>query len=150
MDPRTFLPWSQDLKSSSANRQPVASTGHSLAWTVAGAGGDLISSHTGPWRGEQGECCICLGENDETSRTLSLCGHSFHLDCLRQLINSSAKTFLQCPTCKKVYGIKVGTMPTTGTISHRLLPVKLPGHEAARGCIEITFTMRGGVQARIV
>ena len=34
-------------------------------------------------------------------------------------------------------------MPTTGTISHRLLPAKLPGYEAARGCIEITFTMQG-------
>ena len=125
----------------------------SASQPAAGAsGGDLISSNTVAWTGgggdggEREEGNICLTEQDETSLSLSQCGHTYHRDCLRQLINSSAREFLQCPTCKKVYGVKTGTMPTTGSISHRLLPLKLQGYESAPGCIEITFTFRNGTQ----
>ena len=118
-----------------------------------GGGGDLISANTVAWAGagsggdgDREECNICLTDQDGSSLSLSQCGHTYHRACLQQLINSSAREFLQCPTCKKVYGVKTGTMPTSGTISHRLLPNKLAGYESAPGCIEITFRFSGGVQ----
>ena len=160
MDPHTFQPWCgvshgrQKSSSRTAGQtagqtagisQPVQSSPAS----VGGVGADLISANTLPWDGREGECNICLSAHDETSLSLSQCGHTYHLACLQQLLQSSASTFLQCPTCKKVYGVKQGTMPTTGSVSHRLLPTTLPGYETAAGCIEITFVMRGGLQVGV-
>ena len=105
----------------------------------------MISNNSKPWTGSPGdECAICLCDNDSDSLTLP-CGHSYHRACLEALIKSSAKTYLECPTCKKVYGTKTGNMPTTGKIRHILTNHRLPGYENC-GCIEITYYFSPGIQ----
>jgi len=111
-----------------------------------------------PWRGSSTEdCSICLGGLSEeqssynsssglaAALTLSQCGHSYHAACLLALLAASPSQFLQCPTCKKVYGVRTGTRPTTGSMSHRLSGTSLPGHPNC-GTIELQFHFTGGVQ----
>ena len=113
----------------------------------AASGGDVISNNSQPWTGFPGEeCAICLCDNDSDSLTLP-CGHSYHRACLEALIKSSAKNYLECPTCKKVYGTKPGNMPTTGRIGHVLTNHRLPGYEQC-GCIEITYHFSPGIQVK--
>ena len=109
---------------------------------------DLITLHTVPWDGMgTDDCGICLCDQDNTSLSLAQCRHTYHRACLVALINNSGKSFIECPTCKKVYGVKTGTMPSSGWISHTLSPRPLPGYEAC-GTIEITFNFRPGIQVR--
>ena len=62
------------------------------------------------------------------------------------MINATAKTFIECPYCKKVYGTKTGNMPSTGAIFHVVRSdIRLPGYTGT-GSIEITFNFSGGIQ----
>lgn len=110
-----------------------------------------IQRYTVPWDqgGRDAQCSICLGDlsEEEGCRSLSLCFHSFHTECLIAMLNSSPSDFLQCPTCKRVHGIRTGTRPETGKISHRLTNDSLPGHDGC-GTIHITFQFRSGVQGQ--
>ena len=121
-----------------------------MAAAAAGGDGDLISAHTVAWAGgdAEEECPICLVEQDATSLSLAGCGHTYHRACLEALLRSSARTYIECPKCKRVYGERRGNMPTSGTISHTLSPAQLPGHQGA-GSIEITFNFRPGVQVSV-
>ena len=53
----------------------------------------------------------------------------------------------QCPTCKKVYGIKTGNMPD-GTMTVRKQRYTLPGHDG-HGSIEITYNFTAGVHVSV-
>ena len=37
--------------------------------------------------------------------------HFFHLDCLHGLLMTSSDSFIKCPVCQKIYGIKTGDQP---------------------------------------
>jgi len=129
---------------------------------AGGVGKDILAQYTTPWvsppsqPGEAEQCSICLADLGDTSTydtdsslapVLSLvdCKHSFHSACLTALMANSPSPFLQCPTCKKVYGVRTGTRPTTGTMTHRLLRSPLPGHSDC-GTIELHFMFSPGVQ----
>jgi len=113
---------------------------------------DVLSRHTKRWqppldRQDSDDCNICLLELDESKIVLALskCNHAFHQECLENMLKTLNKPFISCPTCKKVYGVITGTMPTTGHISHRTIRSSLPGHEGS-GTIEITFSFSPGIQ----
>jgi len=160
MNPNNFQPWPSGVGGASNNRSNISASapqthhqqaslgnasGPSNFGGGASGGGDVISNNSKPWTGSPGdECAICLCDNDSDSLTLP-CGHSYHRACLEALIKSSAKTYLECPTCKKVYGTKTGNMPTTGKIKHILTNHRLPGYENC-GCIEITYYFSPGIQ----
>ena len=146
-----------DIKAEFSGGGGARSGRHSAAAVTAGpaaaaaaGGGDLISLHTVAWAGgdTEEECPICLVEQDATSLSLAGCGHTYHRACLEALLRSSARTYIECPKCKRVYGERRGNMPTSGTISHTLSPAQLPGHQGA-GSIEITFNFRPGVQVSV-
>ena len=146
-----------DIKAECSGGGGARSGRHSAAAGTAGpaaaaaaGGGDLISLHTVAWAGgdTEEECPICLVEQDATSLSLAGCGHTYHRACLEALLRSSARTYIECPKCKRVYGERRGNMPTSGTISHTLSPAQLPGHQGA-GSIEITFNFRPGVQVSV-
>jgi deltex-like protein len=62
------------------------------------------------------------------------------------MLAAAPSAFLQCPTCKRVHGVRTGDRPTAGAaITHRLLPTALPGHPAC-GTIQVTFQFKAGVQ----
>lgn len=159
--PATFQPWPggggqqpsggggarSGRRSAAAGTAGPAPASSGVAAAAAGGGGDLISAHTVAWAGgdAEEECPICLVEQDATSLSLAGCGHTYHRACLEALLRSSARTYIECPKCKRVYGERRGNMPTSGTISHTLSPAQLPGHQGA-GSIEITFNFRPGVQ----
>jgi len=134
---------------------------------ATGGGGvpkDILATYTTPWvepapqPGDPPQCSICLLDLGDSSSystdttlapvlTLVHCNHSFHSACLTALLANSPSPFLQCPTCKKVYGVRTGTRPSTGTMSHRILNTPLPGHS---GCdtIEMTFMFTPGIQGQ--
>jgi len=158
MDASSFVPWSpamvmsapsgsaQNYNSSAAFPGPSSLHSNPPALSNVASVDDLINLHTVPWDGQStDDCGICLCEQDNTSLSLAQCRHTYHRACLEALINNSGKTFIECPTCKKVYGVKTGTMPSSGRISHILIPSPLPGYEAC-GTIEITFNFGPGIQ----
>jgi len=112
---------------------------------------EVLQKYTLSWQpqrgGETQQCSICLGDldEDEECRSLSLCKHIFHSGCLEAMLKSGSSTFLQCPTCKKVHGVRTGTRPTTGRMAHRCTNNSLPGHDGY-GTIEIHFNFSPGVQ----
>eukprot|EP00090_Calanus_glacialis_P027044 TRINITY_DN42554_c0_g1_i1.p1 TRINITY_DN42554_c0_g1~~TRINITY_DN42554_c0_g1_i1.p1 ORF type:complete len:423 (-),score=111.40 TRINITY_DN42554_c0_g1_i1:159-1427(-) len=123
---------------------------------------DILSQYTTPWAAppthlaDQPQCSICLSDLSDTSSydtdstlapvlSLSHCKHAFHSACLTALMSNSPSPFLQCPTCKKVYGIRTGTRPTTGTMTHRLMRSSVPGHGDC-GTIELHFMFSPGIQ----
>jgi len=134
---------------------------------VGGAAGDgvpkdILAKYTTPWveptpqPDDPPQCSICLLDLGDTSSyssdttlapvlTLVDCNHSFHSACLTALLANSPSPFLQCPTCKKVYGVRTGTRPRTGTMAHRIVSTPLPGHSGC-GTIEITFMFSPGIQ----
>merc|ERR1719369_469131 len=125
---------------------------------------NILATYTTPWvepvsqTGDPAQCSICLLDLSDSSSystdtslapvlTLIDCNHSFHSACLTALLANSPSPFLQCPTCKKVYGVRTGTRPSTGTMSHRLLSTPLPGHSGC-GTIEMSFMFRAGIQGQ--
>merc|ERR1719186_1928076 len=150
---------SQPAAQPPAHPQPSSSTAGN------GIPSDLLSQYTVPWSQpgippgsdhDQPQCAICLCELTDNSSyssdssyapvlTLNSCHHSFHSACLTALMSNSPTAFLQCPTCKKMYGIRTGTRPTTGTMNHRRSSRTLPGHTGC-GTIELHFMFTPGIQ----
>lgn len=131
---------------------PAPSTPPSSSSSGAPAPTTMLDEHTVTWRpeehqGEPRQCNICLCDMEQGSpcRSLAQCLHTFHTACLEAMMAASPSPFLQCPTCKKVHGVRTGTRPLTGQMSHRLLRDCLPGHEGS-GTIEIHFHFQPGVQ----
>lgn len=53
-------------------------------------------------------------------------------------------SYLQCPVCKAIYGVKQGNQPP-GIMNFQVLPFTLPGYEGC-GTIQITYHIPSGVQ----
>lgn len=129
--------------------------------TIGGRFAAVLSKYSEPWvlptdTSDIDDCAICLcplGEaasysiHSDTGRALRLnqCNHVYHQSCLEALLNASSSPFLQCPSCKLVYGARIGTMPESGSISHTILSQSLPGYPSAR-TLELTFSFSSGVQ----
>ncbi|NXN45152.1 DTX3L ligase, partial [Rhinoptilus africanus] len=84
-------------------------------------------------------CPICM-ETIKNKEILRKCNHTFCKSCIDQ-----AMTYKQaCPVCNTVYGLMEGNQPE-GTMSVRTMSSSLPGYPNC-GTIEITYSMRGGIQ----
>ena len=55
---------------------------------------------------------------------LLLCKHTFHMDCLAEMLGVSS--YLQCPACKTFHGVKIGNQPH-GIMEISEIPETLPG-----------------------
>lgn len=84
-------------------------------------------------------CPICM-ERINNKEVLRKCNHAFCKSCI-----DMAMSYKQaCPVCNTVYGLVEGDQPE-GTMSVRMMHSSLPGYPSC-GTIEITYSMRGGVQ----
>lgn len=94
---------------------------------------------------EQNTCVICLDEvprDPKKAKKLDKCGHEFCKDCIESYFESAKKS---CPVCNTVYGISAGTQPD-GKMDVRVTSQCLPGYPAGTKTIEISYTIRSGVQ----
>lgn len=104
---------------------------------------------------DDGPCPICMSELSEASGfdegdgsgvyKLTKCGHMLHTPCVKAYIENSSfsQGNFQCPTCKKIYGIKTGDMPP-GSMTVLRQMSSLPGHEGY-GTIQITYSFHPGM-----
>ncbi|XP_072034589.1 E3 ubiquitin-protein ligase DTX4-like isoform X2 [Amphiura filiformis] len=103
------------------------------------------------------DCPICyekLGDtshfSEETSGEdpilrLQTCNHMFHQSCLHAMYNSGPKDgSIQCPTCKKIYGVKHGNQPP-GRMDYHVIPHSLPAYDDC-GTIRIIYDIPPGTQ----
>ena len=93
-------------------------------------------------------CSICQEDLDNGSRlvSLDLCNHDFHFDCLvRTVEHQPSQTYVQCPNCQEIHGIKTGNMPADGQMMWTKQKISLPGHSDC-GMIMVKYTMQDGVQ----
>ncbi|GFT96809.1 e3 ubiquitin-protein ligase DTX1 [Nephila pilipes] len=99
------------------------------------------------------DCIICCeplsggsSYDDDTSVSkLKECPHAFHKSCLIAMYNSGPKDkCLQCPICKKIYGVKYGIQPSGNMIYH-VLPYSLPGYPEC-DTIRIIYDIPSGTQ----
>ncbi|KAK7082391.1 putative E3 ubiquitin-protein ligase dtx2 [Halocaridina rubra] len=116
----------------------------------------LISKYTKTVPSTSDECSICMCSLQETSGfcdddddaegtkviELVLCSHKYHLACVKQMINTSS--FLECPICKTVHGIRTGNQPD-GVMDITEIEDSLPGHPDC-GTIIITYFFANGTQ----
>jgi len=90
------------------------------------------------------ECPICLCDLDEDVVTLEKCpGHPFHRDCIVHCLKEEA-SFLKCPCCGVLYGVRTGVMPK-GTISISRSATRLEGYYLC-GSITINYNFSDGIQ----
>ncbi|NWQ75386.1 DTX3L ligase, partial [Columbina picui] len=86
-------------------------------------------------------CPICM-ERIHNKEVLRKCNHAFCKSCI-----DLAMSYKQaCPVCNTVYGLVEGNQPE-GTMSTRTMHSSLPGYPSC-GTIEITYSMRGGIQTK--
>ncbi|KAK2532666.1 E3 ubiquitin-protein ligase DTX3L [Columba livia] len=86
-------------------------------------------------------CPICM-DRINNKEVLRKCNHAFCKSCI-----DMAMSYKQaCPVCNTVYGLVEGDQPE-GTMSVRTMPSSLPGYPSC-DTIEITYSMRGGVQTK--
>ncbi|KAL4224215.1 putative E3 ubiquitin-protein ligase dtx2 [Mactra antiquata] len=103
------------------------------------------------------DCCICCEKlieasghssdtvDDHVVYKLDKCSHMFHKLCLTAMYDSGAKDgHLQCPTCKTIYGEKVGNCPK-GELEYKFIDTQLPGYEDCQ-TIQIIYNIHGGTQ----
>ncbi|XP_065494423.1 E3 ubiquitin-protein ligase DTX3L [Caloenas nicobarica] len=86
-------------------------------------------------------CPICMDRIDN-KEVLRKCNHAFCKNCIDQAMSYKQA----CPICNTVYGLVEGDQPE-GTMSTRMMPSSLPGYPSC-GTIEITYSMRGGIQTK--
>ncbi|XP_036369369.1 E3 ubiquitin-protein ligase DTX4 [Octopus sinensis] len=101
------------------------------------------------------DCCICYEKIDQPSGygdgidkecvKLKKCGHFFHRLCLYAMYNNGHKDdSIQCPTCKTIYGKKLGNCPD-GEMDYITIPESLPGYQNT-GTIRILYDIKAGIQ----
>lgn len=88
-------------------------------------------------------------ESDSSVVCLTLCHHKLHLACLKSLIENQpgGPNYIECRQCQTVSGEKCGEMPSTGTMSYKILPKGLPGYEDFHS-IQITYNFQNGIQGQ--
>uniref|UniRef100_T1J6J2 E3 ubiquitin-protein ligase n=1 Tax=Strigamia maritima TaxID=126957 RepID=T1J6J2_STRMM len=96
-------------------------------------------------------CCCSLTtpsyfeDGSDAVIELKSCSHKFHQSCISAMYNSSNKVgYLQCPTCKIIYGVKVGNQPP-GQMHYAVVPSSVPGYTDCE-TIVITYYIPHGVQ----
>lgn len=102
----------------------------------------------------QEDCIICCeqltlpssyDDEDETVLQFHKCEHMFHQACLRAMLTSGNVTsYMQCPTCKVIYGKKMGNQPE-GTMKYYSFKQSLPGFSDCQ-TICIMYEFRSGIQ----
>lgn len=103
------------------------------------------------------DCCICYERLCEVSGhasgspedslviQLEKCSHMFHKLCLHAMYNSGPKDrHLQCPSCKTIYGEKMGNCPR-GDMEYKLIDAECHGYEGCR-TYQILYHIQSGVQ----
>ncbi|GAB1611268.1 protein deltex-like [Argonauta hians] len=101
------------------------------------------------------DCCICYEKIDQPSGygdgidkesvKLKRCGHFFHRLCLYAMYNNGHKDdSIQCPTCKTIYGKKLGNCPD-GEMEFVTIPESLPGYQNT-ATIRILYDIKAGIQ----
>ncbi|XP_060605008.1 E3 ubiquitin-protein ligase DTX1-like [Ruditapes philippinarum] len=103
------------------------------------------------------DCCICCEKlieasghgtgspEDHVVYKLSKCSHMFHKLCVTAMYDSGAKDgHMQCPTCKTIYGEKMGNCPR-GEMEYKIIDHHLPGYEEHR-TIQIMYSINSGTQ----
>ena len=114
------------------------------------AAAETVSLHTTAADGDTAAaaCSVCqesLGGGGP-SVALARCGHTFHADCLVQVVeHQPGRGYVQCPNCQAVHGEKTGNMPGGGQMLWTRQAASLPGHPDC-GLIVIKYTMTGGTQ----
>ncbi|XP_023348587.1 uncharacterized protein LOC111717321 isoform X2 [Eurytemora carolleeae] len=169
-DPSSFVPWqgeTSNCKPAVAQPSGASTATSSLSAAqirnivIGGPYSNLLGTYCTPWTipspGEDiPDCSICLDVLGQRSsyniysdqlRSLTLvdCKHTLHQSCVEKLIAQSPSQFLQCPECRKIYGTRTGTRPISGTISHTVLNISLPGHPNSR-TFQLTFNFTAGIQ----
>eukprot|EP01128_Nolandella_sp_AFSM9_P011034 TRINITY_DN7754_c0_g1_i1.p1 TRINITY_DN7754_c0_g1~~TRINITY_DN7754_c0_g1_i1.p1 ORF type:complete len:424 (-),score=74.79 TRINITY_DN7754_c0_g1_i1:97-1308(-) len=96
-------------------------------------------------RPNEHDCPICLCEFDEKHIKLA-CKHEFHIDCIVHCLKGS---YLVCPSCQVLYGVRTGTMPT-GTMK---VSRKSKGSESCDGykdvgTIIVAYNFPSGIQTK--
>ncbi|OPJ79794.1 E3 ubiquitin-protein ligase DTX3L [Patagioenas fasciata] len=86
-------------------------------------------------------CPICM-ERINNKEVLRKCNHAFCKSC----IDLAMRYKQACPVCNTIYGLMEGDQPE-GTMSVRTMLSSLPGYPSC-GTIEITYSMRGGIQTK--
>ncbi|XP_046336568.1 E3 ubiquitin-protein ligase DTX1-like [Haliotis rufescens] len=103
------------------------------------------------------DCCICYdalheessygsaGDEDHQVVSLVKCTHMFHRMCLNAMYDSGHKDgSIQCPTCKTIYGERLGNCPP-GEMEFHPIPHTLPGHPDCQA-IRVVYTVNPGIQ----
>lgn len=93
-----------------------------------------------------GVCSVCQESLSDDVVSLAQCGHHFHFDCLVQLVeHQPSQSYVQCPNCQQVQGVKTGNMPSSGHMMWSRQSLSLPGYPDC-GMIMIKYVMNDGVQ----
>ncbi|CAH2321526.1 E3 ubiquitin- ligase DTX4-like [Pelobates cultripes] len=88
------------------------------------------------------DCAMCLRPLAEREvGRLYRCSHTHHVRCLASLYKDGT---LRCPTCRTLYGRKLGSQPP-GKMSYHLIPYSLPGHDDCQ-TIRIMYDIAPGIQ----
>ncbi|KAM8924102.1 E3 ubiquitin-protein ligase DTX4 [Pelodytes ibericus] len=88
------------------------------------------------------DCAVCLRPlADREAGKLYRCSHTHHVRCLASLYKDGT---LRCPTCRTLYGMKLGSQPP-GKMSFHLIPHSLPGYTDCQ-TIRIIYHIAPGVQ----
>ncbi|GAB6018819.1 putative E3 ubiquitin-protein ligase dtx2 [Chamberlinius hualienensis] len=100
------------------------------------------------------DCIICCeqltasssyADDDDTVLQFTKCEHMFHQPCLKAMLNcGNATSYIQCPTCKVIYGKKIGNQPE-GIMKYYGFKESLPGFSDSH-TICIMYEFRGGIQ----
>uniref|UniRef100_A0A8C5Q5P8 E3 ubiquitin-protein ligase n=1 Tax=Leptobrachium leishanense TaxID=445787 RepID=A0A8C5Q5P8_9ANUR len=88
------------------------------------------------------DCVMCLRPLAEREiGRLYRCSHTLHVRCLASLYKDGT---LRCPTCRTLYGRKLGSQPP-GKMSYHLIPYSLPGYDDCQ-TIRIIYHVAPGIQ----
>lgn len=160
----TAMPRQGAKPASIVKKTKKAKVEHTQAVHVSATASDPLSEFCNDLeKAPDEDCAICFEKlcnissfDDESENSgqaqpssikqLNQCKHAFHASCLQAMYNSGPKNgSLQCPTCKAIHGIKLGSQPASGHMDIQHSHRSLPGHPDC-GMITIVYDFRPGVQ----
>merc|ERR1711963_386004 len=110
------------------------------------AAAETVRIHSSERSEAGGVCSVCQESLSDDVVSLDQCGHHFHFDCLVQLVeHQPSQSYVQCPNCQQVQGVKTGNMPSSGHMMWSRQSLSLPGYPDC-GMIMIKYVMNDGVQ----